>query len=634
MKNTVRIQDDLFEFVNGEVLAKKEIPNDLPAAGGFFDLSIDVENKLINDFDALMVDNSSIKNDSIMLNVIQIYKKILENNINGSDGIMLLSNKLKMIDKIENIDFFNTHLLDLYNYNIPLPFKFGVDVNMKSTDKYCIYFHGPTTILPDVSYYSNKEKKDALFTVWKKMVKEILVFNKELNENKIDKLIENAIIFDEMISKIVKSSLEWSKYTENYNPYTFDEFKTKTKVVKFDSLFVKLFGNQISQVIVYDTKFINNFENLFNDSTIEFYKSWAYVNYICNNCSYLGEQLRQIGDSFSRFLRGTSSSYPIKRFALTLLTRLLPEPIGIYFGKKYLGDKAKNDVIKMVEGLIQSYKERLSINTWLSSETKAKAILKLDCMTLKIGYPNKLSPVYNSLKLSMSKSLYEIAFDINIQKENYNNSLLFKPVDKDKWFMPGHYVNACYNPTSNDITFPAAILQPPFYSINQHPAANLGGIGTIIGHEISHAFDNNGAQCDEKGNLKNWWTKNDFETFEVKTKDMIKQFDKLPLGTGFVNGELVVSENIADLGGMASALQTMERQKCIDYKEFFENYGRIWSQKSRPEYQQLLLAIDNHSPAYWRANMIPRNFMQWYSTYNVTDKDKMYLPCDKRLVIW
>mgnify|MGYP002968690418 FL=1 len=200
--------------------------------------------------------------------------------------------------------------------------------------------------------------------------------------------------------------------------------------------------------------------------------------------------------------------------------------------------------------------------------------------------------------------------------------------------MPGHMVNACYNPFTNDITFPAAILQSPFYSIKQSRSENLGGIGTVIGHEISHAFDNNGAKCDENGNLNNWWTKEDFKKFNAKTKTMIKQFDGIELEWGKVNGAFVVSENIADNGGMAVTLEIMSKMKDADYKEYFYNWARIWCMKARPEFLQLLLSIDVHSPSILRANMQPRNFEEWYQTFDVKKTDKMYISPKKRIVIW
>ena len=208
------------------------------------------------------------------------------------------------------------------------------------------------------------------------------------------------------------------------------------------------------------------------------------------------------------------------------------------------------------------------------------------------------------------------------------------PVDKSKWVMPGHMVNACFNPTCNDITFPAAILQPPFYSIKQTRSENLGGIGAVIGHEISHAFDNNGAKTDEFGNLNNWWTKEDFKNFTKKTKLMIKQFDGIELPWGTVNGSFIVSENIADNGGMAVTLDIMSRMEKANYEEYFTNWAKVWCVKAKPEYQQLLLNLDVHGPNILRTNMPPTNFPEWYETYKVKKTDKMYIAPTKRVIIW
>ena len=195
-------------------------------------------------------------------------------------------------------------------------------------------------------------------------------------------------------------------------------------------------------------------------------------------------------------------------------------------------------------------------------------------------------------------------------------------------------VNACYDPFKNDITFPAAILKKPFYDVNQSLEENLGGIGSVIAHEISHAFDNNGAHFDENGCLKDWWKEEDFKKFDELTKGMVEQFDGIVYHGVKVNGKLVVSENIADNGGLAVVLQIMSKLDNPDYKAFFINYARIWCQKAQESYIKMLLTSDEHSPSELRANITPRNFKEWYNTFDVKETDKMYIPEDKRIVIW
>jgi len=255
-------------------------------------------------------------------------------------------------------------------------------------------------------------------------------------------------------------------------------------------------------------------------------------------------------------------------------------------------------------------------------------------MKIKMGYPDKADEIFDKFEVGKNDSLYKAVGNINKVRLLDSIAKLDKPVDKTKWLMPGHMVNACYDPSRNDITFPAAILQAPFYSLKQTRSENLGGIGAVIGHEISHAFDNNGANMDENGNINNWWTKEDFKKFAKKTKDMVKQFEGIELPFGKVNSELIVSENIADNGGMAVTLHIMKGMKNANYEEYFLNWARIWCQKAKPEYEALLLTVDVHGPVILRTNMPPRNFQEWYDTFNVKKTDKMYIAPNKRVVIW
>jgi putative endopeptidase len=251
-----------------------------------------------------------------------------------------------------------------------------------------------------------------------------------------------------------------------------------------------------------------------------------------------------------------------------------------------------------------------------------------------MGYPDSIREIWTRLVFDPEDSLFAVMSKLRAIRQKDNLGKLLKPVDRTEWVMPGHMVNACYNPTSNDITFPAAILQKPFYSLSQSVSENLGGIGAVIGHEISHAFDNNGAHFDENGNLKNWWTEEDFKAFKDLTADMIAQFDGIEYHGGKVNGELVVSENIADNGGMGVTLEIMHTLASPDFQAYFKNWARVWCMKAKEEYIRLLLTSDVHSPTVLRANIPPRNFSEWYEAFGVTERDGMYIAPEKRISIW
>ena len=320
--------------------------------------------------------------------------------------------------------------------------------------------------------------------------------------------------------------------------------------------------------------------------------------------------------------------------AYRLVSALFSEPIGVYYGRNYFGEEAKADVTNMTKKIIETYKTRIKANTFLEESTKQKAIVKLDSIKIKMGYPDRYNEFYDTLVVKEEDSFFEAMS--RIRRLNYERifAKLLKPTDFNEWAMPGHMVNACYDPFKNDITFPAAILQKPFYSLEQSNEENLGGIGAVIGHEISHAFDNNGAHFDEKGMLKDWWKEEDLKKFGELTKDMIAQWDGIPYHGGKVNGTLVVSENIADNGGMAVTIEIMHTLENPDFKAYFVNWAKIWCNKAKEKYIRLILTQDVHSPAELRANMQPRNFKEWYEAFDVKSTDKMYLPEDKRIVIW
>ncbi len=621
----VRIQDDLYNYVNGKWIEKAKIPDDLPATGGFIDLDIDVEKTMLKEFDEL----SKNKVDDKLLNyAITLYKKVLDEE-NRKKGLTSLLKGVQTFDKIKTKDDFLNNIYEIWSFSQPLPFASFVSEDMKEATKYALYFNAPSLILPDKTMYSSPSA-EALLNIYKNMALAVLTTLKIENA---EELLSKTIYFDAKLSKIVKSSEEMADYIKCYNPYSYKKV-SELMDLNLDDFMIKRFGQIPETIVVYDPNFLKNFKTLMENSYEE-YASWAKVKSIVGDVQLISEELRALSSQYSNALRGTSEVTALNKYAYRIVNSFYDEVIGIYYGKKYFGEEAKKDVIDLVKNLIQTYKNRLSNNTWLSKDTIKKAILKLDTMKIKIGYPDKISELYTKLEFDENESLFEIVTKLTKIKNEYNSSLLFKPVDKSLWVMSGNTVNACYNPSSNDITFPAAILRKPFYSLSQSVEENYGGIGCVIGHEISHAFDNNGAQMDENGNINNWWSKEDYDNFKNKTELMIEEFDELPLNGEKVNGKLTVSENIADNGGITSSIESLKRIKeNPDFQKFFINYARIWCIKQREEYTKLLLTVDVHGPAYYRANMQVRNFKEFYDAFNVKEADKMYLEPSKRVIIW
>ena len=419
-----------------------------------------------------------------------------------------------------------------------------------------------------------------------------------------------------------------------YNPTKVEKVISQVKPVAFEKLLKDFFGFVPETIIVSEPRYFKSFKQVFNKETFELYKHWAYVTGLLSSCSLLSEKLRNLGGVFYRTIAGIKAVTPVEKYAYQLASNMYSEPVGLYYGRKYFGEEAKKDITEIVYQIIDAYKDRIKNNDILEEATKEKAILKLSKIGVKMGYPDKVEDIYSSLVFNERDSLLKIVHTLRKIRLLDKVAQLNKPVDHSKWAMPGHMVNACYDPFSNDITFPAAILQAPFYALKQSRSENLGGIGAVIGHEISHAFDSNGAKCDENGNINNWWTKQDNRKFKSKINAMIKQFDGIELPWGKVNGKFIVSENMADNGGMAVTLQIMSYTPNASYEEYFKNWGRIWCTKAKPEFAQLLLTVDVHGPAILRANITPRNFKEWYETFNVKRTDKMYIAPSKRVVIW
>ena len=629
----LRIQDDLYMFVNKETLDNLVIPDDKPSAGGFAALGDEVEKLMMDEFETLTA-GGEFPND-YLARACSLYAIAKDADRKEKHGISPALKNLAILDEIKSVEDFSRLYKSLTLRGIPLPINIGADTDMKNTKRRLVYIQGASVILPDASYYKPEmaAQKEQILGIWQGVAK-MLMAKTDLSAEDQDKYISDALAFDEIIGGIAKTREEWSRYIEMYNPTDEKQVGDMLSTIDFDLILNDLFGRVPETIVVTEPRYFGGFAQLFCAENLELYKHWAYVTGLMRFCSYLSEELRDMGGMYMRALMGVAKMQSIEKFAYNLASSMYSEPVGIYYGEKYFGEEAKKDITEIVYQIIDTYKERIKTNDILGDETKKKAILKLSTMGVKMGYPDKVRAVYDKLVFNPEDSLFDIMLSLRTTQELDALSKLDMPTEPENWAMPGHMVNACYDPFVNDITFPAAILQPPFYSLKQTRSENLGGIGAVIGHEISHAFDSNGAKCDENGNINNWWTEDDFKRFEEKVNQMIAQFDGIELPQGRVNGAFIVSENMADNGGMAVTIDIMSRTEGASYVEYFYNWARVWCQKAKPEYLTMLLAVDVHGPAMLRANMPPRNFSEWYSAFDVKDTDAMYIEPDKRIVIW
>lgn len=634
---TINLQEakqDLYQAVNGEWLKTAVIPDDKPSTGGFMDLNEGIEKLAMKDMAEMAQGNISLTKPEEE-EMIKLYRLAMDFERLDQEGGQPVQSDLAQIQALEKfLDLQEFAKEWLLNGN-PFAFSFENGADMKNTEKYALYLSRPGLILPDKTYYeAENEQGPQLLAIWKEMAQQVLV-KFDIEEEEAHTLVQKAVDFDAAMVPYVKSNEELADYTKAYNPRKMQDVKAYHDHFDLQKLIEDLIGQEVPQVIVTEPGYFENLAIFFNEEHFEAFKAWLIVSTALNACSLLSEDLRQTGSLYSLALSGNPQTMDREKHAFYVALNTFSQVFGCYYGKKYFGEKAREDVAQMVQEMIGVYKERLSKNTWLSKETIAKACVKLDAIQVMVGYPDDYPEVYSQLKVKESESLY-----LNVQRFSRlclmdNLKKWNQEVDHNLWQMSGHTVNAYYDPFGNKICFPAGILQAPFYSLKQTRSQNYGGIGGVIAHEISHAFDNNGAQFDEKGNLNNWWKPEDFEIFKEKSQAMIDQFEGLPLGEdGQVNGTLTVSENIADAGGLQTAYQAMTHEESYDPEAFFNNWAKIWCMKARPQYQALLLAIDVHAPNYWRANQQVKNLAAFHETYGTQEGDGMYLAPEARVVIW
>ena len=566
---------------------------------------------------------------------IALYKKVLDVNRRNREGIAPVLPLLQKLQGIRTVERLNAQAAELLLQGVELPIQMDVTEDMADATKHAFIVLGPDLILPDTTYYAEDNPAGKqLLTIWTDMAAKVLAFT-PLTEGEQKQYLDDAVAFDALVAKKVKSQLEWSEYYKCHNPQDVDEVAAQVAPFDVRGLLKDLYGEDAPEtLVVYDPKAIREMNGYFSAETFELYLHWTYVRTLLKSTAFLSEELYALGRTYRRALTGVAADPALEKQAYQTASMAYSEPVGVYYGRTYFGEEAKADVVAMVRKIIETYKLRMQRNTFLAEETKAKAIRKLSTIEIKMGYPDEIKEIWSKLVFDEDASYFEAMQTIFAIRGREKLGRALKPVDRTEWLMPGHMVNACYNPSANDITFPAAILQKPFYALSQSASENLGGIGAVIGHEISHAFDNNGANFDENGNLKNWWKEEDFAAFKELTKGMIEQFDGIEFHGGKVSGELTVSENIADNGGMGVTLEIVHTLPDPDFKAYFKNWARVWCQKAKEEYIQLLLANDVHSPAVLRANMAPRNFPEWYDAFGVTEKDQMYIAPEKRISIW
>lgn len=432
----------------------------------------------------------------------------------------------------------------------------------------------------------------------------------------------------------------------NYHKMTYAKFLADYPGIDWSTYFLTLGYPAFDEIIVGQEEPLHELEAALSESTLEALKAYTEFKVIRDAASCLSDEFRAVQFDFSgRVLSGVQQDRPRWKRAVSTVEAVLGEAVGKIYCEKYFPESSKERMKELINNLAIALGERIDAQTWMSDETKKQAHEKLSTFYVKVGYPDKWTD-YTTLTIDESKSFYENMMNAaEWELQDMIAKHAGKPVDRDEWFMTPQTINAYYNPTTNEICFPAGILQPPFFNPEADDAANYGAIGVVIGHEMTHGFDDKGSQYDKDGNLNNWWTEADKKNFEVRTSQMAAFFNTLEALPGLkCNGDLTLGENMADHGGLNVAFQAFQNamkksplQKTDGFtpeQRFFLSYGLIWANNATEEAIRMLTKSDVHSLGKWRVNGALPHIDAWYDAFNIKKKDKLYLAPDKRVNVW
>lgn len=628
------VASNFYQAVNKEWLLKAKIPVDSPSIDSFYTLDEDVKGKLKKDIKNLG-EGKETSDITGMSEFITFYKAASDYKQREKDGLEPLKPYLKEIEDIKDLNDLANKSASLTDKGIPLPFGYDVGTNAENTSQKQIQLTPPSILLPDVSIYKDESSKKQYLTPIETATQKALEML-GYSEKNSKRIVKEALEFDEIIAKYSLSNEEMSESKNLVHPKTAEEINAYSGSFKLYDVIKGIMGRDLETINVPNTKYFENYSKVVNQDNFSKIKSWMLVQEAMAASNSLTEDYRLNFQSISMAIMGTQKPISKEDTVYEMSVNLFSDVMSVYYGRKYFGEEAKTDVTGMIDKIKNVYRGRLQQNDWLTEETRNKAIEKLDKMKVFVGYQEDVDPGTKELHLDPNKSFFELSEDIAQFGKRYTIDHFDEPIDKNKWSGSAFDINAYYNPESNSINFPAGILQAPFYDKNQSTEKNYGGIGVVIGHEITHAFDSNGADYDENGDMHNWWTKADSKAFDKRIKAFEDQWNGLEIYGTKVNGKLTVTENVADAGGLSSTLQVLKTGMTKpNLKDYFENYANIWKQKASLQYNKYTMVQDVHAPNELRVNQQLKNLPEFYEAYpQIKEEDAMYLAPSKRISLW
>ncbi|HTA27283.1 MAG TPA: M13 family metallopeptidase [Bacteroidia bacterium] len=638
---TVKPQQDFYKYVNGSWLKNNPIPADQSSWGSFDILYYSVLDQL----KALLQDASSQKaQQGTLEQKLGDYYSVAMDSVNATKlGIHPLDEELAKIDAIKDMHSFWSETARLMKMGPDVMFSYDVEPDQKISTKEALTFGQGGMSLPNKHYYVDTTKSMATIRAkYLDFVKNIFMQMHESGEQAANDA-QRVMKIETSLANGAMTPIEERDVHATYNKMTYAKFIATAPSVEWKTCFDSVGLSNIDTVIVNMPNFFPNLEAVIKATPIDDWKVYLKYHLVSHFASKLGDTLTMISFNFwNKTFGGADHIQPLWKRVVGNTSGALGELLGQLYVKKYFSPEAKQKVYDIVQHLIAAYKERINTLDWMDPVTKKAAIDKLDKVTLKLCYPDKWR---DYTKLDLKRDAWVLnAIRVNEFEVAYDISKYGKPVDKTEWGMSPQTVNAYYNPTNNEIVFPAAILQMPFFDPNRDIAMNYGAIGAVIGHEMTHGFDDQGSQYDASGNMVKWWTTKDSVNYFKHLGVLIRQFDNYVIDSVHVQGALTIGENTADLGGITIAyyaLQNEMKEHPEEVKDgftpeqrFFISFAQVWRSNDRPESVKSQVQNDPHSPGQFRADGPPSDFKEFYTAFNVKPGDGMYRPDSLRAVIW
>ena len=640
---SVRPQDDFYNFVNGTWMKTAKIPADKSTWGSFNKLAEDTDNNSMTILNSLLNDKFAAGSEGKKIQ--DLYATYMDMNKRNADGISPIKADLAKIDGIKSLSDLQNYLVEATKNGENSFYAWGVFSDLKDSNMNAVYLGEANLGLGRDYYQKTNPKNTETIAEYTKYVASMLDV---LGYKNATSTAQNIVNFEKSIAKNLLTIEQSRDATLQYNPKTMPELSKLVKNVDL-AKYLTAVGVNTDRAIIGELKYYQNLDQIINAKNIPLIKDYMKFHLLSGSASYLSKDLDEKKFAFyGKYLRGQDVQRAQEKRGFELINGSLGEAFGKLYVEKYFPAEAKSRMVELIDYLKKSFGTHINNLTWMSPTTKEKALKKLNKFTVKVAYPDTWKD-YSKLQVSAINeggTLYRNLQNVTSWQYDRDLEKVGKPVDRTEWGMKPQTVNAYYNPVNNEIVFPAAILQPPFFNPNADAAVNFGGIGAVIGHEITHGFDDSGAQFDADGNLVDWWTPEDKANFEKVTKSLAAQYDKYePVKGTFVNGTFTNGENIADLGGVNISFDALQMylkdhgnpgliSGYTQDQRFFLSWGTVWRTLQKEAALINQIKTDSHSPGLYRTFGPLINTDAFYKAFDVKEGDKHYKKPEERIKIW